>query len=98
MGANNELRIQHNLDVALVGFISMISRMDIELSRWVQYQGIEKNGSNILFKFKSSQNSLSFSVYGGVSIGDIEYKIEGNYDLVYNFFRTKKYEYLESVN
>jgi hypothetical protein len=95
---DTQKRIQHNLDCALNGFISMISKMDIELSRWIQYQGIEKNGSYIVFKFKSSQNSLSFSVYGGVSIGDVEYKIEGNYDLVYNFFRTKKYEYLESVN
>jgi hypothetical protein len=94
---DTKLRIQHNLDVALVGFISMISKMDIELSRWVQYKGIEVEGSRILFKFKSSQNSLSFSVYGGVVIGDVEYKIDGNYDLVYNFFRTKKYEYLDSL-
>jgi hypothetical protein len=65
--------------------------MNEELSRWIQYNGVEKDGSKIFFKFKSSQNSLSFKVYGGVNINDIYELLMGKSNEIYDYFKELKY-------
>ena len=83
--------INHNLEVAKPNFLYFIKNMDEELYRWIQYNGVEIDGSRIFFKFKSSQNSLSFKVYAGVNIGDIYYLLNGKTNEIYNFFKKLKY-------
>ena len=61
--------------------------MDKELSQWIQYNGVEIDGSKIFFKFKSSQNSLNFKVYGGVNMNDIYRLLMGKSNEIYDFFR-----------
>lgn len=84
--------ISHNLNVAKPNFLYFIKNMDKELSQWIQYSGVEIDGSKIFFKFKSSQNSLNFKVYGGVNINDIYHLLSGKSNEIYDFFKRLKYE------
>lgn len=86
------MEISHNLEVAKPNFLYFIQNMNPELSKWVQYHGIETEGSRILFNFKSSQNSLSFSIYGGVNTNDIEQILRSKSNDIYNYFRNLKNE------
>ena len=82
--------IQHNLEVAKPRFLYFIRNMNYELRQWIQYRGVEVEGSSIYFKFKSSQNSLSFEVYAGVNIGDIEWLLDAHSNEIYDFFKQLK--------
>ena len=84
--------INHNLEVAKPKYLYFIKNMDKELSQWIQYNGVEIDGSKIFFKFKSSQNSLNFKVYGGVNINDIYHLLSGKSNEIYDFFKKLKYE------
>jgi hypothetical protein len=84
--------INHNLEVAKPNFLYFITNMDRELSEWIQYNGVEIEGSRIMFKFKSSQNSLSFKIYGGVNINNIYELLMGSSDKIYEYFKTVKYD------
>ena len=84
--------IKHNLEVAKPPFLFFIKNMNPELSKWIQYKGIEANERGIFFKFKSSQNSLSFEVYGGVNMPTIEDKLNCQTNYIYEYFRKLKYD------
>lgn len=90
--SNDMKDYNHNLEVAKPNFLYFIKNMDRELSQWIQYNGVEIDGSKIFFKFKSSQNSLNFKVYGGVNINDIYYLLSGKSNEIYDFFKKLKYE------
>jgi hypothetical protein len=83
--------IEHNLEVAKPMFAYFIKNMSSELAQWIQYKGAEVDGSRLYFKFKSSQNSLSFKVYAGVNVGDVEMLLNVNSNDIYNYFREIKY-------
>jgi hypothetical protein len=90
-------QIQHCLDVAKPSFLYFITNMNPELSKWIQYTDVEVQGSSIVFNFKSSQNSLKFSVYGGVnsmsaSGNPIYNNISGRYKEIYQYFKKLKYD------
>jgi hypothetical protein len=92
MKANtHKIDIKHNLDVSKPNFLYFIKNMDKELCQWIQYSGVEIDGGNIFFKFKSSQNSLNFKVYGGVNINNVYYILRGKYTEIYDFFEKIKY-------
>lgn len=84
--------IYHNLDVAEPKFLYFIKNMDMELSQWIQYNGVEIDDDKIFFTFKSSQNSLNFKVYGGVNTEDVYYNLRGKFNKIYDFFENLKYE------
>jgi hypothetical protein len=84
--------VEHNLEVAKPMFEYFIKNMNKELAQWIQYKGAEVDGSRLYFKFKSSQNSLSFKVYAGVNIGDIEMSLNIHSNEIYNYFKKIKYE------
>lgn len=93
---NTMEKIKHNLDVATPEFIYFIKNMNTELSQWIQYRGVEiENENRIIFKFKSSQKNLSFTIYAGVNTGNIYYLLSGKTNEIYNYFRALKYEILE---
>lgn len=84
--------INHNLEVAKPNYLYFIKNMNKELSQWIQYNGVEVEGSRIYFKFKSSQNSLRFKVYGGMDVNEIYYLLNGKSNEIYNYFKNLKYE------
>lgn len=84
--------INHNLEVARPTFIYFVKNMNKELAQWLQYSGLETEGSKLYFKFKSSQNSLSFKVYAGVNVGTTETLLLAKTDEIYYYFRNLKYE------
>ena len=86
------MNIKHNLELAKPRFLYFIKNIDKELSQWIQYTGVEIDGSQIYFKFKSSQNSLSFKIYGGVGIEETYYLLSGESNEIYEFFKKLKYE------
>jgi hypothetical protein len=86
------MEISHNLEVAKPNFLYFINNMNPELARWVQYSGIETEGSRIIFNFKSSQNSLNFSIYGGVNTNQIDQILRSKSNDIYNYFRNLKNE------
>ena len=89
-------KIKHNLNVATPEFIYFIKNMKTELSQWIQYCGVEiENESRIIFKFKSSQKNLSFTIYAGVNTGDIYFLLRGKSNEIYDYFRALKYEIYE---
>ena len=90
--SNDKRDINYNLEIAKPNFLFFIKNMDKELSQWIQYNGVEIDGSDIFFKFKSSQNSLNFKIYGGVNINEIYYLLSGKSNEIYNFFKKLKYE------
>lgn len=92
--SNGMKDINYNLEIAKPNFLYFIKNMDRELSQWIQYNGVEVDGSDIFFKFKSSQNSLNFKIYGGVNINEIYYLLSGKTNEIYNFFKKLKYENL----
>lgn len=85
--------IQYNLDMAKPAFIRMMKDLNPKAGRWVQYQGVEFRHSAVIFKFKSSQNSLSFEVQGGHWYGEFEPHVP--YDMVYEYFKALKQPYIE---
>lgn len=89
--------ISHNLTVAKPNFLYFIKNMDKELFQWLQYNGVELEGSQIYFKFKSSQNSLSFKVYAGVNVNDTYHLLRGKTIEVYDFFAKLKHEMLRET-
>jgi len=90
---NNDARdINHNLEVAKPNFLYFTKNMNQELSQWVQYNGVEQDGSKIFFKFKSSQNSLNFKVYGGVNVNNIYELLMGKSNEIYDYFKKLKYD------
>lgn len=89
------MEINHNLELAKPRFIGFIKLIDKSLSQWIQYQGFELEGSQIYFKFKSSQNSLSFKIHGGVNLNDEhESLFLDSFNNIYNYFKEIKYENL----
>lgn len=78
--------ISHNLEIAKPLFIYFIKNMNWELSQWIQYAGIEEDESSVYFKFKSSDNSLNFTIYAGVKINNIEYFLRGKTNDISNYF------------
>jgi len=90
---NDDIRdINHNLEVAKPNFLYFTKNMNQELSQWIQYNGVEKDGSKIFFKFKSSQNSLNFKVYGGVDVNNIYELLSGKSNEIYEYFKKLKYD------
>jgi hypothetical protein len=83
--------IRYNLDCATPAFIRMLKELNPKAGRWIQYAGYEMKGSTIYFKFQSSQNSLSFVVFGGFM--GVETHIP--YSEVYEFFKALKQPYIE---
>jgi hypothetical protein len=84
--------IEHNLEVAKPLFLAFITNMNPSLARWIQYRGFEIKGSGLVFNFKSSQNSLSFSCFAGVAMPDMETKLFVFNELIYEYFKALKYE------
>jgi hypothetical protein len=84
--------INHNLEVAKPAFEFFVKNMNKELAQWIQYNGVEIDGSKIYFKFKSSQNSLNFKVYAGVNVGNIDTLLLAKTNEIYSYFRTIKYD------
>ena len=90
---NDNMRdINHNLEVAKPNFLYFTKNMNQELSQWIQYNGVEKDGSKIFFKFKSSQNSLNFKVYGGVDVNNTYELLSGKSNEIYEYFKKLKYD------
>ncbi len=85
-------QIEHNLKITEPIFLYFIKNMDYELSRGIQYNGVELEGRLIYFKFKSSQNSLSFKIYGGIDVNNAFTKLKGKTNEIFEFFRKLKYE------
>jgi hypothetical protein len=90
--AKIDKKIEHNLKIAEPMFLYFINNMDTELSQWIHYNGVELEGSQIYFNFKSSQNSLSFKVYGGVNVNNSFFALKGKTNEVFEFFKKLKYE------
>jgi hypothetical protein len=90
--------IQHNLNVAKPSFLSFIKNIHPDMARWIQYVGVEDENGSIIFKFKSSQNSLRFEVYGGVSINNIFELLRGSSNEIYEYFKKLKYDQLSDEN
>ena len=88
------MNIEHNLEVAKPSFIYIVTNIKTELAQWIQYNGVETNGSQIYFKFKSSQISLTFKVYAGVNINDTYYHLRGHSNDIYNYFRELKHQHI----
>lgn len=86
--------IRHNLEVAKPIFINFISSIDASMSKWIQYRGVKNDNGRIVFKFKSSQNSLSFEVYGGVSTMGVFELLQASSNEIYDYFRDLKYDQL----
>lgn len=84
--------ISHNLEVTNPLFRYFINNMNEELSRWVQYDGVEVIGSGIFFKFKSSEVSLRFSVYAGVNTPNTYELLKGRTNEISDYFRALKNE------
>lgn len=82
--------INYNLDLVTPTFLNYIKNMSLEFSQWIQYNGVELDNDNIYFLFKSSQNSLSFKVYGGKNINDIYLLLKGKTNLIFNHFENLK--------
>lgn len=78
--------IQHNLEVAKPRVQYFIKNMSRELSQWIQYAGVEIKPGHLYFRFKSSDNSLNFTVYAGVNINDIGLLLRAQSNYIYNFF------------
>ena len=87
--------ITHNLKVAEPGFLFFIKNMSADLARWIQYVGVKQDGGNLVFQFKSSQNSLRFEVYAGVNITHVFYSLRGQSNEIYEHFKTLKYSNLK---
>jgi len=88
----NVNNINHNLEVAKPMFLYFIKNMNKELSQWIQYNGVDVDGSKIFFNFKSSQNSLNFKVYAGVNINNIYEFLRSKSNEIYEYFKKLKYE------
>lgn len=78
--------IQHNLEIAKPLFQYFIKNMNSELSQWIQYAGVEIKPGHLYFRFKSSNNSLNFTVYAGVNINDIGLLLRAQSNYIYDFF------------
>ena len=90
-------KIKHNLNVATPGFKYFIENMNPELSQWFQFRGVEiENENSIIFKFKSSQKNLSFTIYAGVNTGNIYFLLRSKTNEIYNYFRNLKYEIINN--
>lgn len=85
-------QIEHNLKISEPMFLYFVKNMGTELSRGIQYNGVELEGRLIYFKFKSSQNSLSFKIYGGIDVNNAFTKLKGKTNEIFEFFRKLKYE------
>lgn len=83
--------LQYNLEVAKPAFIRMMKELNPKAGRWIQYVGHEIKGNTIFFKFKSSQNSMSFEVYGGY----IAVEAYIPYAEIYQYFKEVKQPYIE---
>lgn len=70
--------------------MTFLQAIDKSMFRWVQYVGLEVEDRGLFFKFKSSQNSLSFSVYAGVNVGDTSFLLQGRTDEIYEHFKAIK--------
>ena len=90
-------KIKHNLDVATPEFKYFIKNMNPEISQWFQYCGTEiKNDSSIVFKFKSSQKNLTFTIYAGVNTNNIYFLLRGKTNEISDYFRNLKYEIINN--
>lgn len=87
-------RIEHNLECAKPVFERYVKAIDPSISKWLQYVGYEINGSNLVFKFKSSQCSLRFETYAGVYFEWHDELLLGQFNEIYNYFRSLKYKTL----
>ena len=88
--------IQYHLDVAKPLFIRVMrDEIQPKAGRWIQYQGYEIIGDTVYFRFKSSQNSLSFLVYGGLMNPNLEGDISFLYSEIYEYFKALKQPYIQ---
>ena len=85
--------IEHNLKVAKPTYLTFLKAIDPAMFRWVQYVGLEASDRGLFFKFKSSQNSLSFTTYAGVNVGDTSFLLLGRSDEIYKYFKAIKIEH-----
>ena len=83
-------KINYFLQVCEPMFLYFIKNMRPELSEFIQYNGVELEGDQIYFKFKSSQNSLCFKIYGGLNTGNSFYLLKGKTNEIFNFFANLK--------
>jgi hypothetical protein len=92
------MSIQHNINVAKPSFERFIKFMHPELSRWIQYCGFEIVDENkTMFIFRSSSDSLEFKVYAGIAMPDIEFDLRSGHNDIYEYFRTLKYNIIDSI-
>lgn len=89
--SNSFASLQFSLDIAKPAFIRMMKDLNPKAGRWIQYQGHELENDKVYFLFKSSQNSLSFKVCGGLMITESYIP----YDEVYQYFKELKQPYIE---
>ena len=79
--------------VAKPTYLAFLKAINPSEFQWIQYVGLEVNPRGLFFKFKSSQNSLSFTTYAGVNINDTEELLMGRSDEVYEYFKALKLEH-----
>ena len=91
-----------NLKMAERKFLSFITEeLQPESARWIQYAGASPEPfkkCGILLHFKSSQNSLKFSISAGSSFVDKENPVaifDFHADFIYNYFEDVKYNALK---
>jgi hypothetical protein len=94
LAENNDVvkDISYNLEVAKPNFLYFIKNINKELSQWIQYSGVGLDGTKIFFKFKSSQNSLKFEVFGGLDANGAYENLSGKSNEIYDYFKKVKYE------
>ena len=83
-------KIDFFLQVAEPMYLYFIKNMGSELSQWIQYKGVEIEGDQMYFTFKSSQNSLSFKIYAGLNTNNSFYILKGKTNEISNFFSKLK--------
>ncbi len=84
--------ISHNLELATPMFLYFIKNINKELAKCIQYRGVELDNDNIIFNFKSSQNTLSFKVYGGINVNNAYECLKSKTNHIYNYFKILKDE------
>ncbi len=82
--------INDNLEVAKPNFLYFTKNMNQELLQWIRYDGVEMEHDIIFFKFKSSENSLNFKVYGGININNTYELLKGKSTEIYEYFNNLK--------
>lgn len=81
------------MKVAKPIYLTFLKAINPAMFRWVQYVGLEVDERGLFFKFKSSQNSLSFTTYAGANVNNTEELLRGRTNEIYDYFKALKLEH-----